>query len=150
MSTDLIHTHTKQVLEHLQITAEVDINFDEQTGYYHIQLQTDNPALLIGYRGETLSALQLMLGLLVNRDQEDDWKKLVLNVNDYRQRREETLQQLAQNAAQKVKYTGEPYYFDQLTPAERRIIHLVLQDDPEIDTYSEGDSHNRRLVVTRK
>ena len=156
MSIDLIHSHTQQVLNHLQIEAEISIDFDEQTGYYQIQIQTDNPALLIGYRGETLAALQQMIGMLVNSSnfdkdrQTEDWKKLTLNVNDYRQRREETLQQLAQNAVQKVKYTGEPYYFEQLTPAERRIIHLVLQDDDEISTYSEGEGLHRRLVVAKK
>lgn len=151
MSTDHIHSHTQQMLGHLNVQAEIDINFDDQTGYYHVQLETDNPALLIGYRGETLAALQLMLGLLVNNDSTDEeWKKLLINVNDYRQRREETLTQLAQNAAQKVKYTGEPYYFDQLSPAERRIIHLALQEEDDIDTYSEGDGRTRRLVVVPK
>jgi spoIIIJ-associated protein len=153
-NTNLIHSHTQQLLDHLQIAAKVEVNFDDQSGYYHIQMETDNPGLIIGYRGETLAALQLMLSLLVNRGQEGDesreWNKLLLNVNDYRQRREETLQQLAQNAAQKVKYTGEPYYFENLSPSERRAVHIALQEDDQIETFSEGEGHHRRLAVVKK
>lgn len=146
--TDLIN----QVLEHLQHPAETSVEFDDSSGYYHIQIQTEQPGLLIGYRGETLSSLQFILGMMANKltQEEDERIKLIVNVNDYRERREATLAQLAKNAAQKVKFSGEPYYFDRLTPAERRVVHMALKDDPEINTYSEGEGRNRCLVIATK
>lgn len=152
MSIDAIKTQTQKLLDHLQVQAEVVVAQDNDSGYYNIQLDTEQPGLLIGYRGETLASLQLILGLIINQQSKDDKdrKKILINVNDYRQRREETLTQLAHNAAQKVKFSGEPYYFDNLSPAERRAVHLALQEDEEITTYSEGDGPRRTLVVTRK
>jgi len=153
-----IQTQTQQLLQKLGIQAQISISLDQDTKYYHIQIDSDTPGLLIGYRGETLASFQLILGLIINQpaniekqDQvEKQWKKIIVNVGDYRQRREQTLVQLAQNAAQRVKFSGEPYVFEHLSPAERRIIHLSLQSDDQVTTYSEGEGRNRHLVVALK
>ena len=160
--TDLVLTKTKELLEQLAYPAQAAVDYDQDSGYYQVQIDTDTPGLLIGYRGETLSAFQLMLGLIINqstrqageeqddRQSDKDWKKVVVNVGDYRQRREETLQQLAHNAAQRVSFSNEPYIFDRLTPAERRIVHMALKEHPEVETHSEGEGRARRLIVTPK
>jgi spoIIIJ-associated protein len=91
----------------------------------------------------------LILSLILNH-QTDQWYKIIVNVGDYRQRREATLSQLAKNAAQRVAFSGEPYVFDSLSPSERRVVHLALQDNPQVTTYSQGDGRNRQLVVALK
>ena len=153
--TQLVLDKTQELLDQLGCEAQPSVEFESETGYYQIQLDTESPGLLIGYRGETLTALQLYLGLLVNQNQaksseEADWKKVVVNVGDYRQRREETLTQLAKNAAQRVVFSGEPYVFDRLSPNERRIVHLALKDNDKVSTYSEGEGKYRKLIVVLK
>ncbi len=158
--TQSVLNQTQALLDQLSFSAEVTVDFDQESGYYHVQIESETPGLLIGYRGETLAAFQLLLGLIINQSTRQnssdddqpaaDWKKVVVNVGDYRQRREDTLKQLAQNAAQRVAFSNEPYIFERLTPAERRIVHLALQDHPEVETYSEGQGRSRKLIVAPK
>jgi spoIIIJ-associated protein len=143
--TETLH----QLLEQLQVPAQAQAQFDPESEYYYVQIESENPGILIGYRGDTLSALQTMTNLLV-QEALQAWPRVVLNVGDYRQRREDTLINLAKNAAQRVQFSGQPYTFGPLTPAERRIIHLALQDHPGVTTHSEGEHRHRRLVVTPK
>jgi spoIIIJ-associated protein len=145
----LILETLEELLSHLQIAAEAEARFDPESNYYYVQIETDNPGMLIGFRGDTLSALQTLVNLLV-QEAIKAWPRVVLNVGDYRQRREQTLMQLAKNAAQRVQFSGQPYTFGPLTPAERRVIHLALQDHPGVTTHSEGEHKFRRLVVVPK
>jgi spoIIIJ-associated protein len=123
-----------------QVTGE-----DEENVYLEIT-GDDELGLLIGKGGQTLAAFQHLVGLLANRDQPER-KRILLDAQGYRARRERSLQALAQNAARQVRDTGREVTLSGLNARERRIVHLTLKDDPDVQTRSEGEESNRTLVV---
>jgi len=100
---------------------------------------------LIGWRGENLRALQTVVNMLMSKLGAD--RRVIIDVERYRQRREHTVREIAFRAARQVKVTGDPITLDAMQPFERRAIHLALEDDPEVTTVSVGEEPNRRLVV---
>ncbi len=100
---------------------------------------------LIGWRGENLRALQTVVNMLMNRVRAE--RRIIVDVERYRQRREHTVKEIALRAARQVKVTGDPITLDAMQPFERRAIHLALEEDPEVTTVSVGEEPNRRLVV---
>ena len=123
-----------------QVTGE-----DEENVYLEIT-GDDELGLLIGKGGQTLAAFQHLVGLLTNRDRPER-KRILLDAQGYRARRERSLQALAQNAAREVRDTGREVTLSGLNARERRIVHLTLKDDPDVQTRSEGEESNRTLVV---
>lgn len=115
----------------------VDINAREEAG------------LLIGRRGETLNSIQAILGMMM-RQKFEEWTRIIVNIGDYREKQEDYLKTIAEQAAAKAKETGEPQPIYNLTPGQRRVIHLALSEDPEVETESEGDEPDRYLVVKPK
>lgn len=111
-----------------------------------IQIESPNPALLIGYHGETLGALQTLSSFFVHQAT-GRWIKALVNVGDYRQKREEQLHHLALNLAMRAKFSKEPQTVTNLTAGERRIIHLFLADHPDVCTESEGEGKERQLLI---
>ena len=105
---------------------------------------------VIGYRGETLDSLQYLLSLVINKNHEIPYKRVVLDVENYRLKREETLKRVAEKTAYKVKKISRAYKLEPMNPYERRIIHSALQDKEGIFTYSEGEEPYRRVVVDIK
>jgi spoIIIJ-associated protein len=105
--------------------------------------------ILIGKHGQTLDALQYLTNLAANRDTEEHIR-IVLDVEDYRRRRAETLNRLALRLADKVKRTGDKITLEPMSPHERKIIHMALQGDHRIVTYSEGDEPHRKVVIALK
>ena len=102
--------------------------------------------MLIGWRGETLRALQTMTNLLASRKLGPD-RRVIVDVERYRQRRENTVREIAYRAARQVKVTGDPITLDAMQPFERRAIHLALEADPDVTTVSIGVEPERRVVV---
>ena len=102
--------------------------------------------VLIGWRGETLRALQTMTNLLASRRLAPD-QRVIVDVERYRQRRENTVREIAYRAARQVKVTGDPITLDAMQPFERRAIHLALEADPDVTTVSIGEEPERRVVV---
>jgi spoIIIJ-associated protein len=102
--------------------------------------------MLIGWRGETLRALQTMTNLLASRKIGPD-QRVIVDVERYRQRRENTVREIAYRAARQVKVTGDPITLDAMQPFERRAIHLALESDPDVTTVSIGEEPDRRVVV---
>lgn len=102
--------------------------------------------VLIGWRGETLRALQTMTNLLASRRLGPD-QRVIVDVERYRQRRENTVREIAYRAARQVKVTGDPITLDPMQPFERRAIHLALESDPDVMTVSIGEEPERRVVV---
>jgi spoIIIJ-associated protein len=102
--------------------------------------------VLIGWRGETLRALQTMTNLLASRRLGPD-QRVIVDVERYRQRRENTVREIAYRAARQVKVTGDPITLDAMQPFERRAIHLALESDPDVKTVSIGEEPERRVVV---
>jgi spoIIIJ-associated protein len=143
---EMVEEEAKKLLELLKVRAGIEVSEDKENEAIAVQLTTDEPGILIGYHGETLSSFQLILSLIVNQKLEA-WTRILVNVNDYRQKREESLKMIALNAAQKVKFSGEDVVLTNLSAAERRIIHLSLADHPDVTSISEGQGAERRLVV---
>lgn len=146
--TEVVEKLAKELIKHLEVKVKAEISEDKE-GVVHVQLETDDPGILIGYHGETLAAFQQILGMMVYR-KTNEWTRVLVNVGDYRERRKESLQRMALSAAQKVKFSGEEHALPSMTPAERRIVHLALADDPEVTTESEGEGYSRRVVIKPK
>lgn len=114
-----------------------------------LNLRGDDLGILIGKHGQTLDALQYLVNLAANKDAETRIR-IVLDVEDYRKRRAETLTQLAIRLADKVKRRGERVILEPMSPHERKIIHMALQGDDRINTYSEGEEPFRKVVIALK
>jgi len=102
--------------------------------------------LLIGRRGETLRSLQFMVNLLVSRKVQK-WPQIVVDVGNYRQRRQESLEGLARRMAERVRQSGRPLTLEPMGAYERRIVHLALRADPTVYTESSGEGENRKVVI---
>lgn len=114
-----------------------------------MDLSGDEMGVLIGKRGQTLDSLQYLISLVVNKGT-TEYIRVKVDTENYRQRRRETLENLAKNIAYKVKRTRRPVSLEPMNPYERRIIHSALQNDKYVTTHSEGDEPFRRVVVTPK
>ena len=115
----------------------VNIEADEETG------------LLIGRHGETLDALQVMLGMMVYQESKE-WIRIIVNIGDWREKQEDQLKNLALQAAERARETGEPQTLFNLNAAQRRIVHLVLTEEEDIETESSGEGKERYLVIKQK
>lgn len=132
----------------MNIKAEIKIKEDNDT--INISLTGPDMGIIIGYRGETLDALQYLVSLVINKGNETNYKRVVLDTENYRAKREETLRKLANKVANTVKRTGKLIKLEPMNPYERRIIHSALQNNPFVDTYSEGEEPYRRVVINLK
>ena len=133
----------------MNMTVAVQIEYDEENHFMNIDLSGDEMGVLIGKRGQTLDSLQYLVSLVVNKDAES-YIKVKVDTENYRQRRKETLENLAKNIAYKVKRTKRPVSLEPMNPYERRVIHSALQNDKYVTTHSEGEEPFRRVVVTLK
>ena len=138
-----------QVFDAMNIDAEIDLKYDELESTLDINLSGKDMGVLIGKRGQTLDSLQYLVSLVVNKNSET-YLKVKLDTENYRERRKETLENLAKNIAYKVKRTKKAVSLEPMNPYERRIIHSALQNDKFVETHSEGDEPYRRVVVTVK
>lgn len=138
----------KEILDTMGIKAEIRVK--EEENVLRISMTGPDMGILIGYRGETLDSLQYLVSLVVNKNHENEYKRVVLDTENYRQKREETLKRLAVKIATKARRTGKIIKLEPMNPYERRIIHSVLQNDPYVETYSEGEEPYRRVVVDLK
>ena len=133
----------------MNMIVVVDVKYDEINKSMNIELSGDEMGVLIGKRGQTLDSLQYLVSLVVNKGTEE-YIRVKIDTENYRQRRKETLENLAKNIAYKVKRTKRPVSLEPMNPYERRIIHSVLQNDRYVSTHSEGEEPFRRVVVTLK
>ena len=138
----------RNILDNMKVQAEIRIR--EEKDVINIDLTGPKMGIIIGYRGETLDSLQYLASLVVNKDHDISYKKVVLDVENYRKKREETLIRVAEKTAYKVRKTRRPYKLEPMNPYERRIIHSALQDNKYVYTFSEGDEPHRRIVVDIK
>lgn len=145
---DEAKTFLTDVLDSMGVEAEVEITEEKDT--LKINLSGSKMGLVIGYRGETLDSLQYLVSLVVNKDHDLPYKRIVLDTENYRSKREETLMRVAQKTAYKVRKSGRPYKLEPMNPYERRIIHSALQEYNDINTYSEGEEPFRRIVINLK
>ena len=128
----------------LGVSATTELEENEENT--RINVITPNPYVLTGHRGEMLDALQVIAGAVANIGREE-YKRLVVDCEGYRDKREQTLKRLAQKLADKAVRTGRKVAIEPMTPYERRIIHAALADSTEVKTTSEGKEPNRYVVV---
>ncbi|MGA7911637.1 MAG: RNA-binding cell elongation regulator Jag/EloR [Candidatus Dormiibacterota bacterium] len=141
---ELARTLVEGLLKHMGVRAQVSV----RPGAEPITLDISGRDLgaLIGWRGETLRALQSVTNVMVGRHL-DEGERIIVDVERYRQRREHTVREIALRAARQVKMTGDAITLDAMQPFERRAIHLALEGDPDVTSGSIGDEPERRVVV---
>ncbi len=136
-----------EILSHMGLEAEIESQIIN--GSVHLTVSTDNPGILIGKHGQTLNAVEYLLNCILNRSSLVK-KKVFVDAEGYRERREQMLVDLAYRAAAKVKQTHQEILLDPMPPRDRRIIHVTLQSDEHIRTYSRGEGMMRRVAVTTR
>ncbi|MCQ2559996.1 MAG: protein jag [Clostridia bacterium] len=136
-----------QILEAMEIEAEIVLNETEDC--VNINLNGADLGILIGRRGDTMDALQYLISLAVNRGQEVR-KKIFLDIEDYRAKREITLQNLAMKLADKAVLRGRNVVLEPMSSLERRVIHTALQSRNDVATFSEGEEPYRKIIITPK
>ena len=134
------------LLERFGTPAQLNVteNFEEKT--INIQLSGDNMGAVIGHRGDTLDALQYLTSIVANREEDDRWR-ITVDTENYRSKREGTLEALAQKTAQKALKYKKAVALEPMNPHERRIIHAALQEVEGVTTYSTGSEPNRKVIV---
>ncbi|MBR5992697.1 MAG: protein jag [Lachnospiraceae bacterium] len=146
---DRVKAFLNDVLAAMNIEAVVNINFDKTENNMDIDLAGDDMGLLIGKRGATLDSLQYLASLVANKESES-YIRVKIDTENYRERRKQTLENLAKNMAFKVKRTKRSVSLEPMNPYERRVIHSALQNDKFVTTHSEGEEPYRHVVVTMK
>lgn len=135
-------------LDNLGVPAEVGVTeaVDEAGPTYQVALTGEDLGVLIGYHGETLNALQLLLSLLVSKKL-DAWTQIVLDAGEWRQHRSQTLAEMAERAATRAADTGEEVALPPMSSSDRRLVHLALSEHANVTTESTGEEGYRRVVV---
>ncbi len=144
---------TKEFLEKLlnKMGVEGRVIIKEEEGrVLRAEFKGPNMGVLIGRRGQTLDSIQYITGLVVNRKRTDDYYRVIVDTENYRKKREETLVQLAKNIAYKAVRIGKDIALEPMNPYERRIIHSALQEDTRVTTYSEGQDPYRKVIISVK
>ena len=138
-----------RVFEAMQIQVNVDITENPDEKIMNIDLSGEDMGVLIGKRGQTLDSVQYLASLVVNKNTEE-YVRVKVDTENYRQKRKDTLENLAKNIASKVRRSGKTVTLEPMNPYERRVIHSALQNDRYVETHSEGQEPFRRVVVTLK
>lgn len=131
----------------MDLPVEIKISYEADDDVLAIDFEGEDMGILIGKRGQTLDSLQYLTSLVVNRVTAQ-FVRVKLDTEDYRRRRKETLENLANNIARKVRKTGHPVSLEPMNPYERRIIHSYLQNNRYVETYSEGTEPYRHVVIS--
>ena len=139
----------KDVFKAMDMVVDIKVTENKEEKTMDIELSGEEMGVLIGKRGQTLDSLQYLVSLVVNKYSEE-YIRVKIDTENYRERRKETLENLARNIAYKVKRTRKTVSLEPMNPYERRVIHSALQNDRYVTTHSEGEEPYRRVVVTLK
>ena len=134
------------VIQYMGMEASV-ASQQHEDGNIHLNVDSPDSAILIGRKGQNLSALQYLLNRMVHSEDEEAPERIIIDVEGYLDRRKAQLEELARETADKAKETGKSQRVKPMPPQERRILHLTLQDDPSVKTYSVGSAQMRSVVV---
>lgn len=137
----------QDVTSKMGLSIQVEAYMKE--GIVYINMEGSDSGTVIGKRGQTLDAIQYLTSLVVNKDQEK-YIRVVVNAESYREKRENTLEQLARRLADKVKKSGKSVRLEPMNPYERKVIHATLQSSDHVTTRSEGEEPYRRVIIERK
>ncbi|MDO4178742.1 MAG: RNA-binding cell elongation regulator Jag/EloR [Phascolarctobacterium sp.] len=139
----------QKIFKAMHISVQMEKFVSKNDGTVTFKLHGDDMGILIGKHGQTLDSLQYLTNLVANKNS-NERVRVVIDVEDYRDRRVETLTRLARRLADKVKKSGERVALEPMNPHERKIIHMALQGDRRVTTLSEGDDPNRHVVIELK
>ena len=140
----------KQMIEDMGIDCDIESRTEGNMIKFNILCsQESDIGIIIGKGGETLDSLQYIVNLVTNRNA-DTYIRVILDCNQYRSKRERSLQKLARRLADKAIQTGRDIKLEPMNPYERRIIHTYLQNDENVNTFSQGNEPNRRVIIKRK
>lgn len=140
-----IKTIASEFISKLQVEATIEVT-REPSDHFKIVLQTSETGLLIGYHGETINSLQLLLGVILYKKL-GKWIHVVVDVGGYRKMREESIKEMIKKIVSEVESTGQPATLPFLTPLERRIVHMTLADNPRVASESFGEGKERRVMI---
>ena len=135
------------VFDKMKVSVDIEAEEDEESVL--LKVKGKDSGIIIGRRGETLDALQYLTSLVVNKNK-DGYKRVTIDIENYRQKREETLVRLANRLAERVSRYRKNVTLEPMNPYERRIIHSSLQNNKYVETYSVGEEPNRKVVITPK
>ena len=145
--SEQIRAFLKGLLEHMDSSAEVKV-YESEKGRYKVFLEGDKLGALIGRRGETLAAIQQLTNYSINRGSEKNRARVQVDAENYREKREQSLERLAEKVAGKVTKYRRNVTLEPMNAYERHVIHTALQDTPGVTTFSIGTEPNRRVVVS--
>lgn len=146
---DVAENFLNDVFDKMGLAVSIKKDYDQESKSLNLDLVGPDMGVIIGKRGQTLDSLQYLTNMVVNR-KTSNYVRVKIDTENYRERRKETLENLAHNVAYKVKKTRRPVALESMNPYERRVIHAALSEDPYVTTHSEGEEPYRHVVVTLK
>src|SRR2546428_4206229 len=145
------HARAKAVLEgilaHLTAGCAVEARTGDEPGTFVLEVKGDSSGLVIGRRGQTLDALEYLVNRIVARSEDAPASRIMVDVEGYRERRREYLNELARRLAEKAKQTGRSVTLNPMSPRDRRVVHLALQNDTSVATRSQGQGYYRKMLI---
>lgn len=141
----------KEILDRLEVRGEIEVEVqegNEDRKYLAVKLVGEDLGNLIGHHGKILEGIQIILGLIVSKESEGKYR-VILDINDYREKRAEYLKSMALQAADQVRESGQDLELEPMKPNERRVVHMALQEEKGISTESTGEGEDRRIVVKK-
>ena len=141
-------TTLEKIVNFIIEDGEIQAINNEEDDTIVLGIKTSNPGVLIGRHGHTLDALQYIVNIISNKDiEESERRKIIVDIEGYKERREDVVSKYAHEKAEIVKKTGKNIALCYMNAVERRIVHLVLQEEPLLSTYSEGTEPFRRVII---
>lgn len=139
---------TQELFNLMGVQVTLEVFHDKENEAFVVNVDAgEATGLLIGRKGETLTSIQTILGIML-KTKTDEWVRVLVNVGNYREKEEEYLKNLAQTSAARAKETGQPQMLYNLNSHQRRVIHMYLSEDSSVKTESQGEGNDRYLVVT--
>lgn len=137
----------KDLFKKLKLDVSINISEDEENDLLKVDIESDEEkGLIIGKKGETINSLQSMLGMML-KQKTGEWRRIQLNIGQWRERQEDYLKALAHKTADRALETGEPQRLHNLTPTQRRTVHLEIQGIDGVSSESQGEDDERYLIV---
>jgi spoIIIJ-associated protein len=144
-------TTLERIVNFIIEDGEIQAIHSEEADTIVLGIKTSNPGVLIGRHGHTLDALQYIVNIITNKEfEEPERRKIIVDIEGYKERREDIVSKYAREKAEIVKKNGKKIALCYMNAVERRIVHLVLQDEPLLSTYSEGTEPFRRVIIVPK
>ncbi len=148
--SELLKGIVDELLALMGTSVTCTVTEDTENDALSVEIESsDATGLLIGNRGETLRSLQTIIGIIF-KNQKGEWKRIIVNIADWREKQEQRLRELAETTAEKVKESGEESSLYNLNAGERRTVHMYLSNDSDVVTESVGEGEERHLVVRPK